>query len=242
MIFYNATTKQGICQEIDRLCDSDDTSYPRLDKTARVNQGLEELVAAAISSDGLWEWDDTSQSDLPVGTGNLVEAQESYTFASEYLEIKRIKIKDVNGNWQPVEQIDQSDLDHVGVAIEEYFSATGLPTHYDILGDSLRLYPAPTSTAVTLTAGIKVEFVRTAILFTAVSTTTTDSTEPGLPSPFHVLLAFYGAIPHCMTYYKDRVALYQKKWDDGKRELIKFFAHRNKDLRPVMTMASIKSR
>lgn len=248
MQFYEPTTNQGICQEIDRLCDTTDTSYPRLAKTARVNQGLEELVGEAISSDGVWEYDDTNKTDLPVGTGNLVEGQESYSFAAEYLKIKRIKVKDTGGKWQPLIQLDQQDLDNSGVTIEEYFGTnsgspyTGLPTHYDILGDTIRLYPAPTATSVTLTAGLKVDFVRTATLFTATSATTADTTEPGLPSPFHVYLAYYAAIPQCMAYKKDRVALYQNKWNEGVRKIIKFYSQRNPDRRDNFTMKSISFR
>ena len=243
MIFYNDTTKQGICQEIDRLCDSDDTSYPRLAKTSRVNQSFEELVGAIISEDGVWEWDDTNQTDSPVGTGTLVEGQESYSFSSEYLKVKRIKIADRNGNWQPVKQIDQSDLDFSGVTIEEYFSPTGLPTHYDILGDSIRLYPAPTSASVTLaggtSGGIKIEFVRTAVLFTAVSTTATDSTEPGLPSTSHLVLAYMGAIPYNEIYHPDRVPRQEKKKDEMIKALIASISRRNPDRRSVMTNKSI---
>ena len=40
----DATYKQGICQEIDGLCDSTDTSYPREDKTRRVNTAYKEVV------------------------------------------------------------------------------------------------------------------------------------------------------------------------------------------------------
>ena len=247
MIFYNATTKQGICQEVDRLCDTSDTSYPRLDKTARINQGLEEIVGEIITIDGAWEWDDTNQSDMPVGTGNLVEGQELYSFAGEYLSIKGMKVKDSNGKWQPLKQIDQTDLKNSGLTIEEYFGTDGsgnpvkgLPTHYDILGDSFRLYPSPTSSNVTLTAGLKVDFVRTAVLFTATSATTTDSTEPGIPSVFHVYLAFYAAIPYCMSYKKDRVALYQLKWQEGLKRISKHFGRRNKDRRKVATMSAIK--
>lgn len=247
MIFYNATTKQGICQEIDRLCDSDDTNYPRLDKTARVNSSLEELVGEIISSDGVWEWDDTNQSDLPVGTGNLVEGQESYSFASEYLKVKRIKVKDVNGIWVLLRQIDQKDLEESGLvsgAIENLFGLTsgnpnkGLPLYYDVLGDTIRLYPSPTSTQVTLTAGLKVDFVRTAVLFTAVSTTANDLTEPGLPSPYHLLLAYMAALPYCMSYKRDRVAVYTMKVTQMKAQLLKFFGKRNPNRRDVLTMRS----
>lgn len=248
MIFYDATNKRAICQEIDRLCDSTDTTYPRLDKTARVNDAMEELVGSIISADGVWEWDDTNQTDLPVGTGTLIEGQESYSFASEYLKIKRIKIKDLNSNWVLLKQIDQQDLEEKGIAIETYFgtasgSATkGLPQYYDILGDTIRLYPSPTSTAVTLSSGLKVEFVRTAVLFTPVSTTATDSTEPGLPSPYHVLLAYKAALPYCMSYKKDRVALYQLQIEKMERNLIKFYGRRNPDHRNRMSTSAIPFR
>lgn len=244
MIFYNKTTLQGISQEIDRLCDSNDTSYPRLAKTLRTNNALEELVGKIINTDGVWEWDDTNQTDLPVGTGTLVEGQESYSFASEYLKVKKIKVKDAAGKWQPLEQIDQSDLDFTETTIEQYFGTDssgnpvkGMPTHYDILGDTIRLYPSPTSTSVTLAAGIKVEFVRTAVLFTPVDTTATDSTEPGLPSPYHVLLAYKAALPYCGTYKKDRVPWLNSQILKLEDDLVKFFSRRNPDRRDVMTMS-----
>lgn len=245
MVFYdNSKVTNGICQEIDRLCDSDDTSYPRLDKTARVNSALEEVVGSIINADGVWEWDDTNQTDLPVGTGTLVEGQESYSFAAEYLKVKRIKVKDVNGNWYLLSQIDGSDLEGDGLAIERLFGLTsgnpnkGFPLYYDILGDSIRLYPAPTSTSVTLTSGMKVEFVRTAVLFTAVSTTAIDSTSPGLPSTHHLLLAYKAALPFCATYKKDRVQWLMSRIDEMQKTLIKFFAKRNPNRRQIMGMIS----
>ena len=112
---------------------------------------------------------------------------------------------------------------------------TGLPEYYDILGDSFTLYPAPTATAVTLTAGLRVDFVRTASLFTPVSTTTEDSTEPGLPSPFHKLLVYYASIPYCTKYHPERVRWLEKKWDEGVKDLIKFYARRNLDRRDIMS-------
>src|SRR3990167_9899864 len=191
-VYNTSSTENSLIHEAWDLVDADITSYPLAKVFRRFNMALEKLVCIAINTDGVFEYDDTNYTNLPVGTGTLVEGQESYSFSSEYLKVKRIKIADRNGNWQPVKQIDQSDLDFSGVTIEEYFSPTGLPTHYDILGDSIRLYPAPTSASVTLaggtSGGIKIEFVRTAVLFTAVSTTATDSTEPGLPSTSHLVL------------------------------------------------------
>lgn len=258
MIFYNATTRQGICQEIDRLCDSDDTSYPRLDKTARVNQNFEELIGEIISADGTWQWEDTNQTDLPIGKGTLVEGQQNYSFTSEYLDIVQLEILNKDGTrYFKIHPIDESELG--GVSAEEYFGTDssgnpikGTPSHYDKIGDTIRLYPAPAAASVTLTNGLRVTFKRTGVLFTAVSTTATDSTEPGLPSPYHVILSYMSAIPYCMSYKKDRVSEYERKvgstdprspyYGGMKLALMKFYGRREKDKRKKMSMSSIKFR
>ena len=214
-----------------------------------MNDAYEELIGMIINADGVWEWDDTNQTDLPVGTGNLIEGQESYSFAAEYLKIKKMKVKDKGGLWRPLQQIDQSDPEFTEVTIESYFGLDssgnpqkGLPLYYDILGDSFRLYPSPTSSAVTLTNGIKTEFVRTGILFTPVSTTAADTTAPGLPSTHHVLLAYKASLPYCMSYKKDRVPLYLSTIQKMESTLIKFYARRNSDRRNVITGRMINFR
>lgn len=245
MQFYDATNKRAICQEIDRLCDSDDTTYPRLDKTARVNTALDELVGKIIRADGTWEWDDTNQSDLPRGKGTLVEGQQQYSFASDYLDIRQIDILTTTpGLWQTIKPLNPDELD--GFSPEEYFGVDasgnpkkGMPLYYDKEGDSIRLFPAPSSTNVTLTNGLRVWFQRTAVFFTPVATTAADTTEPGIPSPYHSLLCYMAALPYCMTYKKDRIALYKTTIDQMTKDLIAFYGHREKDKRKIMTMGTI---
>ena len=255
MIFYNATTKQGICQEIDRLCDSDDTSYPRLDKTSRVNNALEQVASWLIGADGTWEWDDTNYTTKPRGVGTLVEGQEAYSFTSEYLTIRQVEVLDTGSpaHFRKLRPIQ--DLDLGSLSPEEYFGlesdgspAKGRPLYYDKEGDTITLYPAPSSTGVTLASGIRVWFQRTAQLFTAVSTTATDLTEPGFPSTHHPVLAYMASLPYCMTYKKDRVALYISIIGDTepptglKRGLLNIFSKRGRDERNVMTSKSINFR
>jgi hypothetical protein len=50
------------------------------------------------------------------------------------------------------------------------------------------------------------------------------------------------AIPYCMTYKKDRVALYEQKIDRLKKELIGHYAQREKDTRRIATMKPITFR
>ena len=227
-------------QEIRDLCDADTTSYPAATLLRRVNNALEILVGKIINADGTWQFDDTNYTTTPVGTGTLVSGQSSYSFADEFLDIETVKIKDVNGNWIILDPIDQSQDDE---ALEQRLSVsgvtiTGIPTHYEKNGDTVRLYPAPTATYVTLTNGLKVEFKRTADIFTAAQVTT-GTKIPGIASPYHMLVAYMSAIPYCMSYKKDRVALYEKKAMELEKDMLDFYSSREKDKRKIMTMKQI---
>ena len=239
MQFASHATSQDLVSETRDLCDADSTSYPIAAVTRRINAALEELVGKIVSADGDLEFDDTNYTDAPRGTGNLVEGQEYYTYASEYLKITAVDILDTSGVYRRIKQLSLDDL--VGLSPEEYFGSTtsstvkGFPQYYDPSGDSFRLYPAPAATDVTLTAGYRIWFKRTVDLFT-----TTDTTqEPGIPAPYHILLAYMAAVPYCMAYKKDRVALYEKKIEKMTEDLLRFYGKRNPDRRPVMTMAGI---
>lgn len=225
-------TISDINSEIRDLCDADSTSLTNATLLRRVNSALEELVADVINADGTWQYDDTNYTDHPRGTGTLVEGQEDYAFTSEYLQIEAVDVKNLDGKFQRLLPVDHHDLD--GIAPDEHWGTDssgnplkGMPEYFDQNGDTIRLYPAPTSTAVTLASGLRVWFKRTADIFTSAQVTTGTKT-PGLPSTHHVLLAYMAAIPYCMSYKKDRVAWLEKKVMDMKKTLIEHYSHREK--------------
>ena len=231
-------TISDLNQEIRDLCDADTVSYPAATLLRRVNSSLETLVGKIINADGNWQYDDTNYTDLPVGTGDLVSGQSSYSFSSEYLDILEVMILTTGGIYQRITPFDPSEL---GMSFDEWVgSATGtppdgFPQYYDKVGDSIRLDRSPTATHATLTAGLKVRFKRTADLFTSAQVTT-GTKVPGIASPYHQLIAYMSAIPYCMSYKKDRVALYEKKVDEMTKDMIDFYTRRAKDERPVMTV------
>lgn len=226
-------------QEIRDLCDADSTSLTNATLLRRVNTSMETCVGKIINSDGNWQFDDSNFSDLPVGTGTLVSGQSSYSFSSEYLDILEVMILTTGGIYQRITPFDPSEMD---MSWDEWTnSATGtipngFPQYYDKVGDSIRLDKSPTATYATLTNGLKVRFKRTADLFTSAQVTT-GTKVPGIASPYHQLIAYMAAIPYCISYKKDRVALYEKKVDEMTKDMIDFYTRRAKDERPVMTMA-----
>lgn len=235
MVFSDTTTKLGLVQEIDSLCDSDSVSYPVADKTRRLNTALEEIVGKLIARNGNWEFDDSNFTSMPIGKTDLVEGQQDYTFDVSHLIIERVEVLGVDGIWQLLNPID---LESIGGAIEEYQKASGFPNEYDKRGSSILLYPPPTATEVTLSSGLRAYFQRTASLFAA-----TDTTKvPGFASPYHIILAYKAALPYCQSYKKDRVALYLNEVNRLEKELMNFEANKEKDIRTRLTMRGINPR
>ena len=230
--------------EIRSLCDADSTSYTDAVLLRRVNNALETAVGKIITADGTWQFDDTNYSDLPIGVGNLTSGVNSYSFASEYLAIQEVDILTTGGIYKRLEAFDPSEA---GVSFEEEFgisttsTPSGFPTHYDKQGDSIRLNKGPTATDVTLTNGIKVRFKRTADLFTSAQVTA-GTKEPGIASPYHMLLAYMASIPYCMSYKPNRVALFEKKVDEMTKDMISFYAKRELDRRKEVTTEYVNFR
>jgi len=236
MQFYDASNKQGICQEIDRICDSDDTSYPRVDKTSRVNNADEEVVGFIAGIDGLWQFDDTNYTDFPIGTTTLVASQNDYTFASDVLEVEQVSVLDSGGIWHLLDPIDRSQM---GSDPAEFAKTDGLPRWNDKMGNSLLVYPAPAAGSVTLAGGLKVTFKRTASLFTVVSTTAADTKTPGFASPYHIILAYKASLPYCAAYKPKMVPFIVGEIQRLKEGLIKHYGRREGDRRKVLTMGDI---
>ena len=231
---YNPGTGLGIVDEVYSLTDTDSGSYAIADVTRRANAALEELVGEIINADGTFQYDDTNHTTLPRGTGNLVEGQQAYSFAAEYLQITMIEVKDKDGNWYKLKPLDQDELGDRSP--DEYFGVTsGSPNtggveYFDQIADSVLLYPAPTSTHNTLTSGIRIWFKRTVDLFTTADTTQ----EPGLPSTHHVLIAYMVALPYNEIYHPERVVSQFKKIEQMKKTLLSHFAQREKAKRKIM--------
>jgi len=219
------STITDINLEARALCDADSTSYPDAVLLRRVNQKYEEIVGKLIQTDGTWDFDDSNYTDLPIGTTTLVNGQQDYSFDVRFLNVIAVEVKDANGEWHKLSPIDKQT--HEG-SISQYQTTAGMPVEYDKVGESIFLYPAPATGSVTLAAGLKIHYQRTASIFTSAEVTTGTKT-PGFASPWHMILAYSAAIPFCMTYKKDRVVMYQNKVIEMENDLLAFYSDRNKD-------------
>jgi hypothetical protein len=103
-----------------------------------------------------------------------------------------------------------------------------MPLYYDKEGMSVKLYPQPAASAVTLTQGLKAFFQRTSSPF--VTADLSDTTKsPGFRSTYHHILPYMIALPYVTTYKKDRVVSFTNKINEFKQDIKDHYGRRTKD-------------
>jgi len=238
------STIADIEQEARDWCDADTTSYPAATMLRRINYAYEQVVGWFINADGKWQWDDTNYSNFPIGTYTLVADQRRYSFNDKFLQLEEVQILNSNGKYEIIDPIDQKDDRYTNQPLSEEFATSRKPIFYDkVSDDTIDLLPAPDNgVSVTLAAGLKIRFKRTADLFTAAQVAT-GTKEPGFPSIYHVILSWMAARPYNQIYHPERVPqLNALIGDTGvepfgmKKAILKHYAYRSKDERPRMTM------
>lgn len=187
MEFSNTANSQGLIEDVDFLCGSNSSSYPTVHKTRNINQAYQDVTRLIWEVSDDWQYDDSNATDIPLAYGTLVHSQQNYEFPTDAQKVRRIEIKDVNGEWVKLSPMDYRDVD---VALPEFQSDAGLPMFYDMIGRSIFLYPTPSSAYCTLASGMAVYVDRNVTLFTTASTTA----SPGFAPQFHRILSLQAAL------------------------------------------------
>lgn len=227
-------TFTNITNRIYFLADTNSVAFPIADLTASANAALNHVSSLILMSDLRWRWDDSNQTDLPIATAALVANQQDYSISSTHLIIERIEVKDSDGNWHLLNPIDQSELKRDKFqAMGEYQETSGIPAEYDLIGESIFLYPKPNYSQA---ASLKVYYARGPHEFS-----TTDTTEePGFNSLFHDL------IPLTVSYeyvFNKRNNPQRAQWlltevQKGEDAIQKFYGKRFNDKRPRFTLST----
>jgi len=208
--------------DIDFLCGSTSASYPTADKLRNVNIAYQDIARLIWSSTGEWSYDDSNATDLPIAATNLVHNQQDYALPSTAQRIQRVEVKDIGGDYRKLDQIDIQD---VAIAMPEFQETAGLPIYYDLIGNSIMLYPIPSSAYTTLTSGMQVYFDRTITELTGGS-----AQIPGFATPFHRILSYAAALDFTTNPQQRQFLMTQRqKLEQG---LINFYAKRNIEEHP----------
>lgn len=231
--FSDTTNKDGliqICERLTALGDAGISGDSTLLKqfTSSLNDAYDEIMPLVLMSEGRFQFDDYTNTTLPIATTNIVSGQRDYGFTTDsaghsVLRIDKVAIKDsaTNDDYRVIPQIDQTD--HAGRRmIEDNSTNTGIPRAYDIKGGSIIFDVTPDYSA---TAGLKIWYSRTPVYFASTDTTET----PGIPDTFHQLLALIASHEWVFTYMPDEsttISRLEAKIAQRKMDLSKFMATR----------------
>lgn len=228
MRFSDTSSKAGMIQECETLLGMEDgwisSNDIRLKTFTRlINERKKRVNSLIWQSSAIWEYDDSNQTDLPIATTTVVNNQQDYELPDDLQKIIRVEIKDSDGNWTLLQEIDQSQVKE---ALGEFYETAGLPLYYDLLGNSLFLYPKPSTTYVTATAGLKVYFSREVVEFNSTAT----SAEPGFVDNFHRMLPIGASMDYALGYLSNDVARINNlraEWSAYEKEIQSFYGSRN---------------
>lgn len=222
-----------IIARINFLADTNSVALPIADLTSMANRANEHVASLILMSDLRWRWDDSNQTDLPIATAALVANQQDYSIDSAHLIIERIEILDESSNRHLLKPIDQSLLkkDRKS-AMSEYRETAGTPVEYDLVGNSVFLYPKPDYSQA---ASLIIHFARGTHDFA-----TTDTTAvPGFNSLFHDLIPLLVAYEYVSTKRDDQARASYLLVEIQKKEkaLQDFHAKRQNDVEPRFTIS-----
>lgn len=197
MQFSDSTNKNGILQRIEYLTGLGDaaiTGSSTLLKqmTAVVNDSFDEIMPYLLGFSDTVRFDDLNNTDLPIGTINLVSGQADYSASVDanslaILNITAIRIltSSAGTTYTDLERIYLDDVRALD-AMSPNSTDTGIPTKWLENNNVIYLSPKPNYSA---TSGIKLFFEREPSYFVSSDTSKT----PGIPKIFHSLLPLIAA-------------------------------------------------
>jgi hypothetical protein len=197
MKFSDTSTKQGLIQECEFWTNLGDAAISG-DSTLlkvfanRLNRAYDNVLPLVLSRDDKMRWDDTNQPDHPIGTLDLSSSYHDYEVLVDDNGVSILNITDVMildsataTEYRRLRRMTLDDPQSLN-AMSPNPTDTGIPSAFVEKDNIIFLSPKPN---YSVTAGIKLFFERSPDYFTSADTTQT----PGIPEPFHPLLALYAS-------------------------------------------------
>jgi hypothetical protein len=226
MVFNNTTDKSGLIQDCEiRLFGADfghisDNANRMFVFTNLINRALDKITHEIISNDTTWQWDDYNRTDFPEATTDLVSGQRDYPLDKGSLTILEVQVKDREGNWKILKQIDEININtnQSTNPLEERYKVNGDPVYYNPESNSILLYPSPDYAQ---DDSIKIKTQRPHTYFTTADTTK----EPGFMPHFHPVVSMVAcadyAVINSMEVAQSFVALAEREMRNLREHLSK---------------------
>jgi len=231
------------------LTGTDINSFPNADLNHAVGEGTKRVSTLINRYRTGWQYDDENYTDLPIDEADLVSGQQDYNLKTEHITVDRVDILSENGDALNLTQIDQQLLKRDRkVALDNYKSTDGTPDEYDIMGNSIFLYPAPNYAK---TKGLIVYFTRPPLLFDYTDDTFSTAQNPQLASAqgsstsvpgfnqlFHDLIPLWASFDYLQFRKPEKAQSILIRIQTMERELEESYGLRNRDERQRISVTT----
>jgi len=223
---------------IHRTVKTDSVSYPITDLTADANLGLAKAWSIIFSSNGKWQWDDTSNTDYPIITTDIVENQRDYAFLTDnsgnlILDIYKVTRKNEDGIYEEIYPVDVQSDEYT----ESFYDGqdiTGIPMTYDKTANGIFFDVLPSYSS---TAGLKIYINREGSFFT----TSDTIKKPGFAGLFHEYVVLFASYKYASRNgYKNKQDIYNDMII-MENEMRKYYGKREQDVVTRITANEINS-
>lgn len=225
------------------LTNTNSTSFTAANLLILDNKYYEQIVGRIISetAGARWQFGDFNYTAFPTFTLDMVNSTAEYSLtdlSTDPLTIMGVEVLDNSGIWHKLDRTSLREIHTGGNAQVEYYKTDGRPQEYEIRDSELVLYPAPDNGVnVTLTAGLKIFYLRTADKFTPAQQTT-GTKEPGFPSPWHDMLSYGPAYDYALSnpLAKLPAGSFKAEYERKMEEMLDFISHRDQADEKVITI------
>jgi hypothetical protein len=229
---YNDTTnREGVIQACERYTGLGNTeisgdSDRLLEFTAYTNTSLRSIWHLIFESTGCWKYDDSNQTDLPIATTDIVNAQDKYALPSNTLTVARVEILSSDDVWTQITPLIEKEI---GQGMDEFRNADGTPQYYRLVGDTMELFPASNYSQ---DDSLKIYFDRGTVEFSSTDT----NKETGLASAYEDLVPMGASLEWLDINLPEdaRTAKLQQKYNLKVLQLKKYYNARFPDKKKIM--------
>lgn len=172
------------------LVNTSTSEYGDDDLDRAINKHYDQFVTFIWRNQAEWQFDDSNNDTLAVARTSLIADQRDYLLPTDAREVRRIEVRDANGNFRKVDLVHEADVHQ---SLDEYYKESGLPLQFALRGRSVILYPPPSEEATTLVQGLQIYVSRSVTHLSA------DGDEPGFDKEFHRVLSLKAAADWCIS-------------------------------------------
>jgi len=187
LALYTPATRSGIIDLIYKTTGADTTKYPLMDVVADINLAVDKFFAIAIQASGVWQLDDSNQTDYPIISANLISGQRDYSFTVDgsnnlILDIYRVMVANPSGRFYDLELVDQQTKGWQSMGMVDGQNVTGQPSKYDKTANAIFFDAIPN---YNYSLGVKAFVNREALRFSVPTSGVADTTKPGFAGTLH---------------------------------------------------------